>query len=93
MGLFHSWVLLAFLALTVGCSGGGSSSPSPSLAPIAACDAAAQIDFVQDVIDSWYLWYGEMAQANKSDYDSAQAYLDARLAPLIAERQIGRAHV
>ena len=97
MGLFHRWVLLAFLALAVGCSGGGSSSPSP--APIvggdgsgggddaSACDAAAQIDFVQDVIDSWYLWYGEMAQANKSDYDSAQAYLDARLAPLIDERR------
>ncbi len=97
MGLFHRWVLLAFLALAVGCSGGGSSSPSP--APIvggdgsgggddaSACDAAAQIDFVEEVVDSWYLWYDEMADANKSEYDSAQAYLDARLAPLIDERR------
>ena len=97
MGLFHRWVLLAFLALAVGCSGGGSSSPSP--APIvggdgsgggddaSACDAAAQIDFVEEVVGSWYLWYDEMADANKSEYDSAQAYLDARLAPLIDERR------
>jgi len=103
VGLFHRSVLLAFLALSVGCSGGGSSSPPP--APIVggdgsdtgdgsgsgddgnACDAAAQIDFVEEVVDSWYLWYDEMADVNKSDYDSAQGYLDARLAPLIDERR------
>ena len=103
MRLCRRWILLALLALAVGCSGGGSSS-SPS-APItggdgsdggdgsgggddtSACDAAAQIDFVEEVIDSWYLWYDEMADANKSEYDSAQAYLDARLAPLINEQR------
>ena len=53
----------------------------------AACGAAAQIDFVEAVIDEWYLWYGEMADVEKSDYDSAQAYLDARLAPLIESRR------
>ena len=102
MCLFRRWLLLTLLALAVGCSGGGSSSP-PSAPitggggsggdgsgggdDASACDAAAQIDFVEEVIDSWYLWYDEMADANKSDYDSAQAYLDARLAPLIDSRR------
>jgi len=53
----------------------------------AGCGAAAQIDFVEAVIDEWYLWYGDMADVEKSDYDSAQAYLDARLAPLIESRR------
>ena len=48
-----------------------------------ACDASAQIDFVESVTESWYLWYDEMATVNKADYDSAQAYLDARLQPLL----------
>lgn len=44
-----------------------------------------QIDFVEAVIDSWYLWYRETATVDKSEYSNPQAYLDARLAPLIAE--------
>ena len=94
--------LLALFALILGCSGGGSSSPPPAPIAdgggsggdgsgggdnASACDAAAQIDFVEEVIDSWYLWYDEMADVDKSDYDSAQAYLDARLAPLIDSRR------
>ena len=44
---------------------------------------SAQIDFVEGVTDSWYLWYDEMASVTKAEYDSAQAYLEARLQPLI----------
>lgn len=50
-----------------------------------ACEVPTQIDFVEAVTDSWYLWYDEMATVDKSEYDSAQAYLDARLTPLINE--------
>ena len=50
-----------------------------------ACEVPTQIDFVEAVTDSWYLWYDEMATVDKSEYDSAQAYLDARLQPLINE--------
>jgi C-terminal processing protease CtpA/Prc len=50
-----------------------------------ACGVPTQIDFVEAVTDSWYLWYDEMATVDKSEYDSAQAYLDARLEPLISE--------
>ena len=64
---------------------GGTANVSGTAA--AACGAAAQIDFVEAFIDEWYLWYGEMADVEKSDYDSAQAYLDARLAPLIESRR------
>jgi carboxyl-terminal processing protease len=48
-----------------------------------ACGVSAQIDFVESITDSWYLWYDEMATVDKADYDSAQAYLDARLQPLL----------
>ena len=62
-----------------GSEGGGSGGSTDG----EACDASAQIDFVESVTDSWYLWYDEMASINKADYDSAQAYLDARLQPLL----------
>lgn len=92
----HIGMLLAFFVLIVACSGGGSSSPPP--APIGnegapgsdtpdACGVSAQIDFVEEITDSWYLWYDEMANVDKSDYESAQAYLDARLAPLIEAKR------
>ncbi len=97
MRFLHSVVQVTFALVITGCSGGGSSSPAaPPIADnggsgsndtASACDAAAQIDFVEEVVDSWYLWYDEMAAVNKSDYDSAQGYLDARLAPLIDERR------
>ena len=67
--------------------GTANVSGTAAAAAAAACGAAAQIDFVEAVIDEWYLWYGEMADVEKSDYDSAQAYLDARLAPLIESRR------
>jgi C-terminal processing protease CtpA/Prc len=111
MRLLHVAILLTFMMLLAGCSGGGSSSPAPT--PIvdggggsgdggsgggdgsddgdtaSACGVAAQIDFVEAVTEDWYLWYSEMADVDKSGYDSAQAYLDARLAPLIeAQRDL-----
>ena len=66
-------------------SGGGSSDggPTDGTDDQDACGASAQIDFVESITDSWYLWYDEMATVNKADYDSAQAYLDARLQPLL----------
>ncbi|MGB2192269.1 MAG: S41 family peptidase [Luminiphilus sp.] len=85
--------LFSFLLMACG-GGGGSSSTPPPAPPIAdndnsggtgdtdACDVPAQIDFVEAVTDSWYLWYDEMADVDKAGYESAQAYLDARLAPL-----------
>ena len=32
-----------------------------------ACEVPTQIDFVEAVTDSWYLWYDEMATVDKSD--------------------------
>ena len=72
-----------------GDSGGGSSSGDSSGGSTDdtggedVCGVSAQIDFVESIANSWYLWYDEMARVNKADYDSAQAYLDARLQPLL----------
>ena len=91
-----NWSLLITLtSVLTACSGGGGSDYSPA-PPVAdggdtsddsgddgACGISAQIDFVEGVTDTWYLWYDEMANANKADYDSAQAFLEAKLQPLI----------
>ena len=90
--------VLALTLVACGGGGGSSSSPPPP-PPVAddgdsggdasggteedACGVAAQIDFVEAVTDSWYLWYDEMTDVDKSDYASAEAYLDARLKPLL----------
>ena len=96
-----NWFVIGFVLFSLvacgGGGGGGSSSAPPPAPPVAdnddsedtgeadACDVPAQIDFVEAVTDSWYLWYDEMADVDKAGYESAQAYLDARLAPLIDE--------
>ena len=92
-----NWLVIGFFSfLLTACGGGGGSSSTtpPPAPPVAdnddsgdtgdadACGVPAQIDFVEAVTDSWYLWYDEMADVDKSGYESAQAYLDARLAPL-----------
>ena len=89
--------LFSFLLMACG-GGSGSSTPPPAppvadgpdsdtdssgdTGDAGACGVPAQIDFVEAVTDSWYLWYDEMADVDKAGYESAQAYLDARLAPL-----------
>ncbi|MBR9796442.1 MAG: peptidase S41 [Gammaproteobacteria bacterium] len=89
--------LFSFLLMACG-GGSSSSTPPPAppvadgpdsgtdssgdAGDADACGVPAQIDFVEAVTDSWYLWYDEMADVDKAGYESAQAYLDARLAPL-----------
>lgn len=91
--------ILALTLVACGGGGGSSSSlpPTPPVTDGGdpggdasggteeedACGVAAQIDFVEGVTDSWYLWYDEMNNVDKSGYASAQAYLDARLKPLL----------
>ena len=95
IGLF----CLLLMACGGGGGGGSSSTPPPpppiadggdpdgdstgDTGELDTCDVPLQIDFVEAVTDSWYLWYDEMAEVDKADYESAQAYLDARLRPLI----------
>ena len=64
-------------------AGGSSSSPDNSASAPEACGAEAQIDFVEDIVDSWYLWYAETASVDKANFTDAQSYLDARLKPLL----------
>ncbi|HCL94042.1 MAG TPA: peptidase S41 [Gammaproteobacteria bacterium] len=96
--LFTGLFYLLLMACGGG-GGGSSSTPPPApliaddgdsgsdgsgdAGESVTCDVPLQIDFVEAVTDSWYLWYDEMAGVDKASYESAQAYLDARLAPLI----------
>ena len=96
---YSLFIGLSCLLLMACGGGGGSSTPSPAppiagngesgsdgsgdTGGSAPCDVPLQIEFVEEVTDSWYLWYDEMAEVDKASYESAQAYLDARLAPLI----------
>ena len=73
----------------VGDNGGSGDDTSEGSDDDGACGVSAQIDFVEAVTDTWYLWYDEMASVDKSDFDSAQAYLDARLQPLIDDGRGG----
>ena len=66
-------------------TGGSNGDSSDGKEDVDACGVPAQIDFVEAITERWYLWYGEMAEVDKAAYQSAEAYLDARLAPLITE--------
>ena len=96
---YSLFIGLFYLLLMACGGGGSSSTPPPAppiadngdsgsdgsgdTGESAPCDVPLQIEFVEEVTDSWYLWYDEMAEVDKASYESAQAYLDARLAPLI----------
>src|SRR6056300_1290756 len=84
-----AWLLLLLVGLG-GCGGGGggSSTPSSNSTPVedvASCDVASQKRFIDDVIDDWYLWYGELADVNAADYDDPNSYLQALTAPLAVD--------
>ena len=81
----RNWLVLGlFSFLLMACGGGGGSSTPPPAPPVAdnddagdtgdadACGVSAQIDFVEAVTDSWYLWYDEMADVDKAGYESAR---------------------
>ena len=93
-----NWLIATIIVLLLSACGGGGGGSNPPAPPVAdggggdgdttgdddgACGVSAQIDFVEGVTESWYLWYDEMASVDKSGFDSAQAYLDARLQPLM----------
>jgi len=44
-----------------------------------------QLDFIEQVSQSWYLWFDELAEVDKADYTDPAAYLDALVAPLAAD--------
>lgn len=47
------------------------------------CTRTSQNLFVRDVLDEYYLWYGELPRVNPSNYASPEAYLEAvRYRPL-----------
>lgn len=67
------------VAASADSSGGSENNAGAS----EACGAEAQIDFVEEIVDSWYLWYAETASIDKASYADAESYLKARLRPLV----------
>jgi carboxyl-terminal processing protease len=64
--------------------GGGGPAPSPTPTPT-ACSLRAQQDFADQVLNEWYLFPDLLAAANPANFNSVQAFLDARVAPARAQ--------
>ncbi len=54
-----------------------------------ACGVKAQIDFVESITNEWYLWYADLDDVEKSSFQSAQAYLEARMASTVRDGRGG----
>ena len=65
--------------------GGDGASDGSSDSTDDSCGVPAQLDFVEQVSQSWYLWFDELAAVDKADYTDPEAYLDALTAPLAAD--------
>ena len=66
---------ICFLIVTVACLQPGLQAQD--------CSVIGQNNFVKLVLDSYYLWYREMPDANPALFDSPEAYLEAvRYRPL-----------
>lgn len=80
----------------VACGGGGSSgsgtpgtggTPTPTPTPTpTACSLEQRQQFVDDVLNEWYLFPDLLAtNVNKSSYSDLQSYIDALVAPARAQ--------
>ena len=93
-------LLLSLVACGGGGSGSSSVTPEPSAdnggggdgasdgssdSTDDSCGVPAQLDFVEQVSQSWYLWFDELAAVDKADYTDPEVYLDALTAPLAAD--------
>lgn len=84
---------IATAAMLVSCGGGGSPTPSPS--PVATgggnvgttgCTIAQRLDFIDDVMDDWYLFPNLVAtNVSRSGITDPQDYIDALVAPARAQ--------
>ena len=66
-------------------NGGDGGSDESSDNPDDSCGVPAQLDFIEQVSQSWYLWFDELAEVDKADYTDPAVYLDALVAPLAAD--------
>ncbi len=65
------------LTVLSGCSGGGADNDNAAPAPLAACSAAGQKQFVLDVMEELYFWRSELPSVDPNDFASAEALLAA----------------
>ncbi len=72
---FKAVGLLSACLWLAACGGGGSDSGSGS----AACDVAAQKDWLRTYMLDWYYWTGASPNPDPAAYDTVQKYFDALL--------------
>ncbi len=74
--------LLAGLAVCLAGCGGGSGGGSDVQAPEgSSCTVLQQNQFVQNVMEEFYLWNDRLPVADPAEFDSPQAYLGALRVP------------
>lgn len=97
MGIARNFVTATTALALVACGGGGSSNtpppaqggtPTPTpTPPTSSCSLSARQDFVDAVLNEWYLFPDLLASVNKGAYDDLQDYIDARVAPARAQNR------
>lgn len=69
-------LLLGFTLAACGGSG-GSSSP-----PVGECSTLDQNQFVNEIMQQWYLWYDKLPTLDPAAFPSPEAFLQALIAPV-----------
>jgi C-terminal processing protease CtpA/Prc len=73
--------LLAGLVIGIAGCGGGSGGSGVEAPQGSSCTILEQNEFVQDVMQEFYLWNDRLPVADPAEFDSPQAYLDALRVP------------
>ncbi|MEC8159239.1 MAG: S41 family peptidase [Pseudomonadota bacterium] len=76
-----------------GASTGGGSTGGTTTDP---CGVTAQIDFIDRTAKTYYYWYDELADVNKTDFNDPEQFLAAIMAPVWndgSERDPGYSYV
>ena len=73
--------LLAGVVIGIAGCGGGSGGSGVEAPQGSSCTILEQNEFVQDVMQEFYLWNDRLPVADPAEFDSPQAYLDALRVP------------
>jgi carboxyl-terminal processing protease len=73
--------LLAGLVIGLAGCGGGSGGSGVQAPQGSSCTILEQNEFVQDVMEEFYLWNDRLPVADPAEFDSPRAYLDALRVP------------
>ncbi len=83
--------LALVLAVSLAACGGSNTNPpptggNPTPPPVATCAISNQLAFADDVLNEWYLFPNLLDNSvDPANFNTVQAYLDARVAPARAQ--------